>query len=208
MSRGRPREFDVDRALDQALHVFWHKGFEGATLPDLTAAMGINRPSLYAAFGSKEELFRKALDRYAQGPAAFVREALTAPTARDVARHLFDGSVDLLTHPRNPRGCLMVQGALACGTAADSVRQELVSRREAGEEAIRKRFERAQAEGDLPADADPADLARFVVTVIRGMAVEATGGASREELGRVVELAMRAWPDARRRRPSNRSRSP
>jgi AcrR family transcriptional regulator len=192
--KGRPREFDVDTALDRALKVFWRKGYEGASLPDLTGAMGINRPSLYAAFGNKEALFRKVLDRYVEGPAAYLRAALDEPTARAAAERLLGGAVDLLTDPRNPRGCLMVQGALACGEAAESVRRELASRRVAGEVAVRQRFERALAEGDLPADSDPADLARFVVTVIRGMAVQAVGGASREELRRVVEVALRAWP--------------
>src|SRR6516164_7920615 len=114
---GRPREFDVDQALDSALRVFWRKGYEGTTLPDLTKAMGINRPSLYAAFGSKEELFRQTLDRYAAGPAAYVRAALTEPTARAVAERLLAGAIDVVTNRRNPRGCLLVQGALACGEA-------------------------------------------------------------------------------------------
>ena len=195
MPKGRPREFDVDEALDRALRVFWRRGYEGATLPDLTKAMGINRPSLYAAFGSKEELFRKALDRYVEGPAAFVREALNEPTARAVAERLLGGAIDLLTDRRNPRGCLIVQGALACGGSAESVRREVAARRVAGEVALRQRFERARADGDLPAEADSADLARYVVTVMRGMAVQAAGGASREDLRRVVELALRAWPE-------------
>ena len=194
MPKGRPREFDVDEALDRALQVFWRRGYEGATLPDLTAAMGINRPSLYAAFGSKEELFRKALDRYVEGPAAFVREALNEPTARAVAERLLGGTIDLVTDRRNPRGCLIVQGALACGETAESVRREVAARRVAGEVAVRQRFERARADGDLPAEADAADLARYVVTVMRGMAVQAAGGASREDLRRVAELALRAWP--------------
>jgi AcrR family transcriptional regulator len=194
MPRGRPREFDVDQALDRALKVFWRKGFEGASLADLTKAMGINRPSLYAAFGSKGELFKKALDRYVAGPASYVREALNEPTARAVVERLLNESVDLLTHPRNPHGCLMVQGALACGAAAESIRRELTVRREAAEAAVCERFERARAEGDLPAASDPADLARYVMTVIRGMAVQATGGTTRKELCRVAELALRAWP--------------
>jgi AcrR family transcriptional regulator len=194
VSKGRPREFDVDLALDRALRVFWRRGYEGATLLDLTQAMGIKRPSLYAAFGSKEELFRKALDRYVEGPAAYVREALNEPTARAVAERLLAGAVDLFTDRRNPRGCLVVQGALACGETAESVRRELAARRVAGEVALRQRFERARADGDLPAEADPADLARYVVTVTRGMAVQAAGGASREDLRRVGELALRAWP--------------
>jgi AcrR family transcriptional regulator len=192
--RGRPREFDVEQALDRALEVFWRKGYEGTSLPDLTRAMGINRPSLYAAFGNKEGLFRRALDRYAEGPAAYVRAALDEPTARAVAERLLRGTIDLLTDPRNPRGCLMVQGGLACGEAAESVRRELAARRLAGEVALRRRFRRARAEGDLPAGMDPADLARFVVAVMRGMAVQAAGGASRRELRRVAEMTLRAWP--------------
>jgi AcrR family transcriptional regulator len=195
MPLGRPRAFDVNQALERALMVFWRKGYEGASLPELTKAMGINRPSLYAAFGNKEALFKKALDRYAEGPAAFLYEALNEPSARAVAECLLCGAVELLTNPRNPRGCLMVQGALACGDAAESVRRELCSRRAAGEAAIRKRFEQALADGDLRADSDPADLARYIVTVIRGMAVEAAGGARRKELRKVAEMALRAWPE-------------
>jgi AcrR family transcriptional regulator len=194
VAKGRPREFDVDEALDRALHVFWRRGYEGATLPDLTAAMGINRPSLYAAFGSKEELFRKALDRYVAGPAAFVREALNEPTARAVTERLLGGTIDLVTDRRNPRGCLIVQSALACGEAAESVRREVAARRVSGECAVRERFERARAEGDLPDGTDAADLARYVVTVMRGIAVQAAGSASREDLRRVAELALHAWP--------------
>ncbi len=195
MPRGRPREFDIDKALDRALRVFWRKGYEGTSLADLTRAMGINRPSLYAAFGSKEGLFRKALDRYAEGPAGYVREALNEPTARAVAERLLHGAVDLLTNPRNPRGCLAVQGALACGEAADSVRRELIARRAAGETALRERLARAVSEGDLPADVESAALARYVITVIHGMAVQAAGGASREHLLGVAEMALRAWPE-------------
>jgi AcrR family transcriptional regulator len=194
---GRPRQFDVDQALDRALKVFWRKGYEGATLPDLTTAMGINRPSLYAAFGSKEQLFQKVLDRYAEGPAAFVRKALAAPTAPAVAERLLQGAIDLVTDKQNPRGCLMVQGALACGEAAESARRALVSRRRAREAAIRRRFERAIADGDLPPDSRPADLARYLMTVIQGIAVQAAGGASRAQLCRVAAMALRAWPMAR-----------
>ena len=194
MPRGRPREFDVDQALDAALEVFWRQGYEGASLPDLTEAMGINRPSLYAAFGNKEGLFRRALDRYAEGPAGYVAGALAEPTARAVAERLLNGTADLVTDRRHPRGCLMVHGALACGEAAQSVRRELAARRAAGQAALRKRFERAVRDGDLPADADPADLARYLTTVIHGMSVQAAGGASRPTLRRVAQLALRSWP--------------
>ena len=155
-SPGRPRAFDVDEALNHALQVFWKKGYEGTSLTDLTEAIGINRPSLYAAFGNKEDLFRKALDRYADGPAAYVRAALGEPTARAVVERLLVGVITLLTDPRTPQGCLLVQGALSCGASADPIRQELTSRRVAGEAAIRRRFKRALSEGDLPRDSDPA----------------------------------------------------
>jgi AcrR family transcriptional regulator len=184
----------VEKALDRALKVFWRKGYEGASLPELTRAMGINRPSLYAAFGNKEGLFRQALDRYAEGPAAYVREALNEPTARAVAERLLGGALDLATDRRNPRGCLMVQGALACGEAAESIRKELAARRAATEAAVCRRFERAVAEGDLPTDSDPAGLAAVLMAILHGMAVQAAGGAKREQLRRVMALALRAWP--------------
>ncbi len=194
MPRGRPRTFNTDDALDRALDVFWRKGYDGASLPDLTEAMGINRPSLYAAFGNKEALFRKALQRYMEGPAAYVQQALDEPTVRKVAEALFYGEVDLLTNPKNPRGCLAVQGALACGEAGEVIRDELTKHRKALESAIRRRFKKAQTAGDLPASADPAALAGFATAVIHGMAVQAAGGAGRKELKRVAETALRAWP--------------
>jgi len=184
----------MDQALDAALRVFWRKGYEGATLPDLTEAMGINRPSLYAAFGNKEELFRRVIARYIEGPAACVRKALDEPTARAVAEQLLTATLEVVTDPRNPHGCLLVQGALACSEETESLRQELLARRQASETAIRQRFERAQAEGDLPAEIDPIDLARYIATVMRGLAVQASGGASRDELRRVADLALKAWP--------------
>jgi len=192
---GRPRAFDLDKALDQALQVFWQKGYEGASLTDLTKAMGINRPSLYAAFGNKEDLFRKVLDRYTSGPAAFVKTALAEPTARAVVERLLKQTVDKLGDPNKPKGCLLVQSALSCGDAANPIRKELIARRAAGFAALRKRFKRAVSEGDLPACCDPTDLARYVMTISYGMAVQAVGGATREELRRVVEIALHAWPE-------------
>jgi AcrR family transcriptional regulator len=193
--RGRPRSFDPAEALDRALHVFWTKGYEGASLEDLEEAMGINRPSLYAAFGNKEALFRKALDRYLDhGPPAHLRDSLNQPSAKAVFEHVLTHAPDHLTDPRNPRGCLAVQGALACGDDADPIRKELATRREAGVTALRKRFERAKKEGDLPRNANPADLARYLATVIHGMAVQAAGGATRAELRRVAKLAQQSWP--------------
>lgn len=200
MAKGRPRAFDPELALDQAMRVFWEKGYEGASLPDLTEAMGINRPSLYAAFGNKAALFRKVLDRYAEKSGCHVREALGAPTAREVARRMLVGTAALLSDSRNPRGCLLVQGALACSAEGDPARKELIRRRGATEKAIRDRFRRAAREGDLPRGADPAALARFLAAVSAGMSVQATGGASRGELMKVAETALVAWDEPGRKR--------
>jgi AcrR family transcriptional regulator len=195
---GRPRSFDTGKALDRAVEVFWRKGYEGASLADLTKAMGINRPSLYAAFGDKDKLFRKVLDRYAEGPASYSSSALEEPTSRWVVERLLYGTADLLTSPGNPHGCLLVQGALACGNDANSARKELISRRMAGEAALRQRLNQARMDGDLPPEANPASLARYIVTLIQGMSVQAAGGATRSELYRVIGIALQSWPSSGR----------
>jgi AcrR family transcriptional regulator len=192
--RGRPRAFDPDAALERAMHVFWAKGYEGASLSDLTRAMRINRPSLYAAFGNKEELFRKVLDRYVNGPLAYFGKALTAPKARGVIEQIFLGAARMAGDPKLPAGCLMVQGALACGDAAGSVRKEATGRCATSEVALRRRLQRAKREGDLPKNADPGELARYVMTVLQGMAVQGADGASPDQLRRVAHVALRAWP--------------
>jgi AcrR family transcriptional regulator len=194
MAMGRPREFDVDKALDLALQVFWRKGYEGASMADLTETMGITKPSLYSAFGNKEELFRKALDRYVDGPGGYVQAALAKPTARAVVEHLLYESADAVTDPNHPPGCLAVQGALSCGDAAESIKQELMSRRAKGEQDLRQRFERAIAEGDLAQGYDAADLAAYVSAILQGMAVQAAGGTTREQLRKIAEMALRTWP--------------
>ena len=191
--RGRPRAFDAEKALDRALRVFWKSGYEGATLPALTRAMGINRPSLYAAFGNKEALFHKALDRYVEKSGALLREALALPTARATVERLFNGIVNSAASGK-VRGCLLVQGALACGESANPIREELALRRAETEKAFRERFARAVREGDLPSDSSPAALAKFVATFQYGMAVQLAGGAGRKELQAAVDIALRAWP--------------
>jgi AcrR family transcriptional regulator len=192
---GRPRTFDCEKALDHALHVFWEKGYEGASLSDLTEAMGINRPSLYAAFGNKEALFHKVLDRYMAQSSAVVHDTLKEPTARAVAARFLRWAADSMGDAERPRGCLLVQSALACGDEAAPVRAELIVRRKFGFNALHERFKRAKKEGDLAAGADPSDLARYIFTVTNGMAVQAVNGATRAELRRIAEIALRAWPE-------------
>jgi len=193
---GRPREFDAEEALLKAMRVFWEQGYDGASLTDLTERMGISRKSMYAAFGNKEELFRKALQRYTDIQAVYVFEALKAPTAREVATAFLAGAAVANTRPGCPSGCLGVQGALAAGSTGEVARDTLVAWRALGQEYLRERFQRAVDEGDLPAGADPDLVARYLMTISNGMSVQATGGATQEELQRVADAALRNWPPA------------
>lgn len=192
MAMGRPREFDAGSALDQAMEVFWRHGYEGATIAQLTDAMGINPPSLYAAFGNKEGLLKAALDRYSAKRAAWMDEVLSASTARDVAERMLMGIADTQTDPANPPGCLLVQGGLACGTGSENVPFELAARRALTDDQIRERFIRAKSEGDLKETADPVALARYLSAVSVGMGVMASSGADREALRQVAAVSVEA----------------
>ena len=194
MGMGRPREFDLDRALEHALEVFWRNGYDGASIAELTEAMGINPPSLYAAFGNKEELFRKALERYVAQYARYWDDALAAPTARGMVEHLLREAANFLSDECNPRGCLMVRSVVSCGDAAEAIQQQLAAQRSEAEARVRARLERAKDEGLMPPDLDPGDFARYLMAVMEGMAVRAAGGAGRQELERIAEMALRMWP--------------
>ncbi|MET9558336.1 TetR/AcrR family transcriptional regulator [Streptomyces sp. NPDC006645] len=190
---GRPREFDIDKALDRALRVFWEQGYEGASLTDLTDAMGITKPSLYAAFGNKEQLFSKALQRYTEGPASYGARALEEPTARGVVEALLRGAVRTTTLPDSPPGCLGVQGALASSDRNQPAHDVLVSWRNDSAQRLEERFQRAVQEGDLPDDADPKRLARYITTVTFGIAVQAAGGMGRDELQDIADMTLDRW---------------
>jgi AcrR family transcriptional regulator len=194
---GRHREFDVEKALDAALCVFWRKGYEGASYADLTAAAGVERPALYSAFGNKEALFRQALARYYEHYLDHLPKALELPTAGEVAAHILYSAVDLNTRYPDHRGCLGINGVLAGSDEAEPVRQALIEARAAGEAQLRERFERAKAEGDLPETAKPDTLAAFIMAVLHGMAVQAKAGFSRDTLEAVAEQALSTWPVGR-----------
>ncbi len=192
--RGRPLAFNQDEALDKALNVFWARGYEGASMAELTEALGINKPSIYAAFGNKEELFRKALTRYTTGPAAFVGEAMKEPSARLVVEKFLMRAVEFFCDKSTPNGCMIVQGALTCGQSSSAIQQELIAYRSRIETMLTKRFELAKTQDDLPPSLNTKQLAKYIATIHQGMSVQATSGATREELTAIVEIALKNLP--------------
>jgi len=197
VQKGRPREFCVDKALTAALRVFWSKGYEGASLTDLTEAMGITRPSLYAAFGNKEALFKKAFDLYEREKLAYIQEALAAPTARAVAERLLRGNLAMLTEDGPARGCLSVISSMACGAEAESVRSEVVARRAVWNAAVVERFQRAKEEGDLPPHVDPEGLSRLLSAMLQGLSIQHGDGATKAQLEQLIETSLALWPTAK-----------
>ncbi|MDO0916723.1 TetR/AcrR family transcriptional regulator [Streptomyces sp. DT2A-34] len=194
MPRGRKRMFDEDAALQTAMELFWRQGYEGTSIADITQALGIQPPSLYAAFGSKRELFEKALDRYMARPTADLREAMARPTAREVALHLLTSRVEAFIAPGLPRGCMTVRAGLACGEAHSDVVDLLAAVREETRKTVLERFEKAVADGDLPAGTDCGALARCLMATIYGLSVEAASGAPREELLAAATFAAQLVP--------------
>ncbi|MBQ1069879.1 TetR/AcrR family transcriptional regulator [Micromonospora sp. D75] len=188
---GRPRAFDEQTVLDRAAEVFWRHGYEGASLSSLTSAMGINRPSLYATFGSKEELFRRAFARYHETNLANARAALEQPTAYAAVESFLRAGADALTADDHPAGCLSIQGGLSCSPENTRISEMLAAGRAATETALEERLSRAAKEGDLPEGVDSRALARFVMALSEGHAVHAAAGASREDLQASVDVAMR-----------------
>jgi AcrR family transcriptional regulator len=188
------RGFDKKAAVAAALHEFWSRGFEGVSMEDLTNAMGVSRPTLYAVFGGKEELFHHALDYYSREQAAFYHEAGKAPTAKGVAQVLLRGALKLFAGGSNPPGCLYVTHLVARGSEMDTLRAEMKAGARIGEAALQQRFKRAVLEGDLRPGTDPAGLAHMLMALVQGLAVQASSGAPRDMMERMVETALAAWP--------------
>ena len=191
---GRPRAFDSDKALEKALEVFWRKGYDGTSLADLTEAMGINKPSLYAAFGNKEQLFIKAIELYENRPCSFFADALAQKTAYTVAESMLYGAAAELANNNHPNGCVIVQGALSCSEAAASVKEALINKRLDSEAKIAERFIEAKLAGDLPASAEPEVLARYLGTVLQGMTIQVTNGSDKQQLHDIAKMALMAFP--------------
>lgn len=202
MTRGRVREFDAGAALDQAVELFWRQGYEGTSVAQLTAAMGINPPSLYAAFGSKRELFSAATDRFIEGRKHYLERALAEPTAWSAARQFLVGTAEAATEPGRPAGCFTVQAAMACSDTDREVALAMAERRLATRLAMQRRFEQAVAGGDLASGTDCVALGRYVTTVAEGINVQAASGAGREELLGVAETAMIGMPGREARQPA------
>jgi AcrR family transcriptional regulator len=194
--RGRPRGFDREAALDTAMRLFWTRGYEATSVSDLAAAMGINPPSLYAAFGDKRRLFEAAVARYEAGPGGYGRPALADPalSTAEAVRALLEGAAIAFTRPGEPAGCMVVLAATACGPAAAPVAADLAARRAATEAAIRARIARGIAAGDLPAGTDAAAVAGLVAATLYGLTVKARDGTTPEDLRGVVAAFMRGWP--------------
>lgn len=194
-ARGRPLSFDRDKALENAMHIFWERGYEAASVSELTAAMGITPPSLYAAFGDKERLFLEAIERYASGPGSAAPRALAEePTARQAIARLLNEAADELTRTCHPAGCMVVSAATNCSEASTHIRKALAKRRAALQAGVRDRIAQGIVDGDLPADTDATSLANFYCTVFQGMSMQARDGASRKSLMAIAATAMQAWP--------------
>jgi len=204
--RGRPRSFDREAALEAAMAVFWEKGYEAASISDLTEAMGVNPPSLYAAFGDKEQLFLAAVDRYLEERRRSCPYA-DEPTARASMEMLLTYMAHELTEPCHPRGCLMMMAAATTGSASQVLQKALANERAWGRERIRSRIRRGIDEGDVPRGTDANALADFFVTIITGMGMQARDGVSRKSLLATVAQAMQLFPPAPRRAARRRKRA-
>ncbi|GAB3647610.1 TetR/AcrR family transcriptional regulator [Glycomyces tarimensis] len=196
MTRGRPRSFDRDKALEQALRVFWQHGYEPASMAALTEAMGIRPASLYAAFGDKRRLFSEAVARYQDTYGSFTTAALEEePTARGAVERMLREIAFNYTDPSHPPGCLVISGAVNHGPDADDIEAELRALRRQTLEAIAERVRKGIADGELPARTDASALAAYIAAVARGMSCSAQDGASAQDLLGIAELAMRSWPE-------------
>jgi AcrR family transcriptional regulator len=194
-ARGRPKNFDRSVALQQAMKLFWERGYEGTSFDDLTAAMGISASSFYNTFGSKERLYQEATEAYmACAGKWFAGELNAGPDARTAFHRLLTAAAREFTQTDNPTGCMISLAGTHVPPALMCLRDKMVGYRCAAQSAMAARIQRGIDEGDVPKDTDAGALAAFFSTLSRGMAVQARDGASRERLQEIIEIGMRAWP--------------
>lgn len=193
--RGRPLSFDRDSALEKAMLLFWKYGYEATSISDLTQAMGITAPSLYAAFGDKRHLFMETIKRYIDSKGCRVKEILaSAPTAKIALELYLHENAFRLTQPALPHGCMIVTAATNCSEESACVQEELVQRRSDVKAVIKARLQRGIDEGDVAASTDTDKLANFYSTIVNGMTIQARDGASTEDLLEIGKTAMEVWP--------------
>ncbi len=194
-SRGRPREFDKKWALHAAMMLFWRQGYEGTSLAELTKAMKITAPSLYAAFGSKEQLYRDVLELYMSTHGdAMARALASSGPCRDVVARMLAAAAQQFSRPGLPHGCMVANGSLRCAKEHAAAVKATGMLRRLGQDALRQRIEGAIAAGELPQGTDAAGLAAFYAATVQGMSVQAVDGATTEQLQRLGDYAMAAWP--------------
>jgi AcrR family transcriptional regulator len=188
---GRPRGFDENVALDAAMNLFWERGYEGTSMAELSKAMDLTPPSIYAAFGDKKSLFRLAAKRYAAGPAQYQAKALLEPTLREVIFALFRNTVEFLTEPGHPAGCMTLTGAMACSVEADSAKELMTEIRKQNEAALKARLQQARKSGEMAADLNVDDYSRYLSTLLGGLAIQAANGTSKAAMKRTANMALR-----------------
>lgn len=192
--RGRPREFSREEALAKAMRIFWTFGYEATSMADLRAALAITQASLYAAFGSKEQLFREAVDLYHRTTALATARPLGIDVSTEEAIHaMLQNAVDTFTAPGAPGGCLVILGAINCSVENKAVQDHLLSMRRQTSQSILERLKRGQREGDVPKTASIAGVAAYYTSVLYGLALQSRDGASRKTLMQVVEFAIANW---------------
>ena len=193
--RGRPREFNRDEGLRQAMRLFWEQGFEATSMADLRARLGITQASLYAAYGNKEALFREAVDLYSRTDGNTTQRALSRPgSAREAIHAMLQDAVDAFTTDGAPGGCLLVLGATNCTVENRAVQEHLASLRQQTLKSIARRLKQAQQEGELGKSLSTANLSSYYAMVLHGLSLPARDGASRKDLTQMVNLAMMVWP--------------
>lgn len=195
MRTGRPRSFDRDEALENAVAVFWEHGYDATSIALLTKALGIGAPSLYAAFGDKRDLFHQALDHYLRTYGAFTERALVEePNARDAIERLLREAAAAYTRSDRPRGCLLITAATNCSPQSADIAAHLRGFRAKGVRALEAKIAAARRKGELPARTDAHALATFYSAVLQGMSAQARDGATQRDLEQIAEAALQAWP--------------